>query len=221
VEALAKYVAGPVALAGFGFAIREVTLWAAIPVWVLAASWAIASLIAWRHEIRVKFEVATYREPLGSASARMSDGRVFSQLTALWVPVENLGAPASFSAQIRHVAPVKRHEDGFVAPEIRVDEVAWEHSLDRSYAIGWRGRARLKIAYASVDPPCFWFWTAKSATWSGDESHGWGWRLEPTASRVTFDLEVLNETYRRAESRRCYIDFDCQGRVTAFEFDSS
>jgi len=219
VEALAKYVAGPVALASFGVAIREATLWAAIPVWVLAGTWAAAAFIAWLREVRVRFEPTAQLESLGNASTQMTDGRTFSQLTALSVPIENQGAAASFSAQIRHVEPVKRLEDGYVAPEIRVDEVAWEHSLDRSYLIGWRGRARLKIAYVANDPACFWFWTAKSATWSG-EGHGWGWRLVRTNSRVSFDLEVLNETYRKAESRRCHIDFDVRGRVTAFAFDS-
>jgi hypothetical protein len=40
----------------------------------------------------------------------------------------------------------------------------------------------------------------------------------PIGPKVDFDLEVLNETYRRFKSRHCELVFTPDGSVTTFKF---
>jgi len=153
----------------------------------------------------------------------MGDSRVFKELTALWVTVENRGPDAVFTAQVRGIHPVERAEDGLRSGPRRVDNVAWEHTTSPDQLIRWRKSSRLKLAQGSESEELFWFWTAESATWTDQGDKGWrhygiGWRLKPLAARVEFDLEVLDVTHQDAETRRCYINFGDNNRIEDFGF---
>lgn len=70
-DALARYVAGPVAVASLGIALFQASPFAAIPFWMLAAVWGVAGLRAWQRD-HLTLEERTIR--LANRIARCQPG---------------------------------------------------------------------------------------------------------------------------------------------------
>lgn len=183
---------------------------------IVGGFWVLLVIVAWIRERKPREMIVLTPsfEDLGGGVMQLPNGRTYSDLTNVWIEVENEGKTVGvFSAQIRGVTPVER-EDGHRVESVDVDEVAWEHVLDPDCGIRPGKRARLKVATVAQRPPIFWFWTARSATWS-PSGHGIGWRLRPLYPIVEFNLEVL--TPGEPEKRRCQMEFQ-DGQLVSFGF---
>jgi hypothetical protein len=115
----------------------------------------------------------------------------FNDNTELWVTIANHGPTAKFLAHVRDFTGARR-DDG---TDVEVEEVAWEHDVDKLYQIERGSTARLRLGVVSTNPVGMWFWTAQTYTWGARAQHAAGYRLFDLDHDITFNLEVYDVTH--------------------------
>jgi hypothetical protein len=165
---------------------------------------------------RSKFSLAAYTEPIHDGHQRDGVGPTFEDRTLLWVDVENSGVEAEFASRFLNIRGAQKFQaSGSVSNYSH--PVAWEDTGDRKMKIGYLNRARLLVAWSFRHPPTFWFVTPGTAAWAPGQAHQHGWVLQPAdPGGVAFDLQVVNETERKAITKRARIEFGDDGSVAVF-----
>lgn len=151
-------------------------------------------------------------DPTTSEFQLPNDPRIWTTRAVLMLEVRNEGPSARFAASIDAIDEVERELGGLV-PDYRVDEVAWENSLERVNEIPSGASARLKIATAGRwmvgrDQGDSWFfWTARSASYAPN-SHGVGWRLRaPDHGIVSLRITVVNVDANQRNTEEYAVEF--------------
>lgn len=109
--------------------------------------------------------------------------------TSLRVAVKNRGPTAEFTAQVLEVVGARR-SDG---KPVKVNEVAWEHDIQKRYPIERAHESPLRLAELATTPQkALWFWTAKTYTYGAQAGHAAGTRLLDLDTEIQFVLAVHN-----------------------------
>jgi hypothetical protein len=149
--------------------------------------------------------------PRSGWSARVG-GIDFNDNTELWVTIANHGPTAKFLAHVRNFAGARR-DDG---TDVEVEEVAWEHDVDKIYQIERGSTARLRLGVVSANPVGMCFWTAQTYTWGARAQHAAGYRLFDLDHDITFDLEVYNVTQDQMVVTRAHLTLSDSYEVEEF-----
>lgn len=136
----------------------------------------------------------------------------FNNNTELWGTIANHGLTATFLAHVRDFTGARR-DDG---TDVEVEEVAWEHDVDKLYQIERGSTARLRLGVVSTNPVGMWFWTAQTYTWGARAQHAAGYRLFDLDHDITFNLEIYNVTHDQMVVARVHLVLGDSYEVESF-----
>ncbi len=180
--------------------VRDDWRWLAVFGCVVLLLFVVASVKLFREKRgreRIDFSVSAEVQNHGETSVP-NDQVVYTGGFNFWATIDNQGPTAEFAASIGRIEGLEGRSGRTDQDGYRVDEVAWEHTEERRYSIGRNQKARLKVATLANDPPRFWFWTARSATYS-PHGHAVGIRFRDV-SVVSFPLLISDLTHDKADT---------------------